>query len=209
MSRIEIGNVGTCTDGIYLYWIPLGAGGSGFVRLNGRVYEAIESRLERRAPLDIYHTALQVALPEGRFVVETTWPQPDRNGAGRGVVVMGPVFARWMAFTRVFRYEVRCWRNGELPDADEAEGGGRLVGGDSEIARRLLGLTTEVPAYTWGRQPTGGGDMWNSNSVISWLLVRSGVDMSEVEPPQGGRAPGGAAGITAASSWSSAGTPRP
>ena len=23
---------------IYLYWIPLGAGGSGFVRLNGRIY---------------------------------------------------------------------------------------------------------------------------------------------------------------------------
>jgi len=33
--------------GIDLYWLPLGAGGN-FVRLNGRVYEAIKARLDRR-----------------------------------------------------------------------------------------------------------------------------------------------------------------
>ena len=32
---------------IELYWLPLGAGGW-FVRLNGRIYEAIQVRLERR-----------------------------------------------------------------------------------------------------------------------------------------------------------------
>jgi hypothetical protein len=38
-----------------LFWIPLGAGGNGFVRLNGRMYEAIKARRERRPRLDLYH----------------------------------------------------------------------------------------------------------------------------------------------------------
>ena len=51
---------------IDLYWIPLGAGGNGYVRVNGRIYEAIKARLERRRSLDLYHTALEVLVPEGR-----------------------------------------------------------------------------------------------------------------------------------------------
>jgi hypothetical protein len=52
-----------------LYWLPLGAGGH-FVRLNGRLYEALAARLERRPARDLYHSALQVELPEGTFVIE-------------------------------------------------------------------------------------------------------------------------------------------
>jgi hypothetical protein len=37
--------------------------------------------------------------------------------------------------------------------------------------------------------------MWNSNSFISWLLVRSGFDPSAIHPPAGGRAPGWHAGV--------------
>jgi|SRR5215207_3439158 len=47
-----------------LYWLPLGAGGH-FVRLNGRLYEALAARLERRPARDLYHSALQVEVPEG------------------------------------------------------------------------------------------------------------------------------------------------
>ena len=36
-----------------LYWLPLGAGGH-FVRLSGRLYEALAARLERRTPRDLY-----------------------------------------------------------------------------------------------------------------------------------------------------------
>jgi len=36
--------------------------------------------------------------------------------------------------------------------------------------------------------------MWNSNSFISWLLVRSGLDRSSIHPPAGGRAPVGTPG---------------
>lgn len=105
---------------IDLYWMPLGAGGFGFVRLNGRLYEAIHARLERRRPLDLYHTALEVRVPEGRFTVENAWPSPDADIASRGVVLEGPVFNRRIARFRWFRYEVRRWRDGIIPDAGEA-----------------------------------------------------------------------------------------
>ena len=59
-----------------LYWLPLGAGGHS-VRLNGRVYEAVVARLERRPRRDLYHSALVVHVPEGRFVIE------QAAGAGR------------------------------------------------------------------------------------------------------------------------------
>jgi hypothetical protein len=35
-----------------LYWIPLGAGGW-FVKRNGRLYERLTARRERRRPLDL------------------------------------------------------------------------------------------------------------------------------------------------------------
>jgi hypothetical protein len=185
--------------GIYLFWIPLGAGGSGFVRLNGRIYERLHARRHQRHPRALYHTALEVyPTKSARFVVETMWPQPDGNGEARGVVREGPVFAGWLSFTRVFRYEVRCWPNGSLPDAEAASGGPRPVSNDVAIADRLLALTEMVPSLTWGRDVSGVGDMWNSNSVISWLLARSGVEMSEIHAPDEGRAPGWEAGITVA-----------
>jgi hypothetical protein len=49
--------------------------------------------------------------------------------------------------------------------------------------------------------------MWNSNSLISWLLARSGHDTSALHPPRGGRAPGWTAGLVlAAREQSGAGT---
>lgn len=180
---------------IDLYWIPLGAGGTGFVRLNGRIYERITAGLKHRRPLALYHTALQVEVPEGRFVLETMWPSPDGDTASRGVVVQGPVWSRELSRIRTFRYEVRCWRNGVLPDADEAIGGPQRVSGEIEQARRLLELASSVPAFTWGRDQLETGEMWNSNSVISWLLVSSGVSMDSVHPPVDGRAPGWESGV--------------
>jgi hypothetical protein len=184
--------------GIHLYWIPLGAGGSGFVRMNGRIYEAVKAAIQRRAACDLYHTALSASVPEGRFVVETMWPMPDSHIEARGVTVVGPVFSPWLSFTRVFRYEIRCWQDGLLPDADEAVGGPRTLSNDPGVARRLLDLTPSVPAHTWGRDATGVGDMWNSNSVVSWLITRAGIATESIEAPPGGRAPGWDAGIAAA-----------
>jgi hypothetical protein len=66
--------------GIDLYWLPLGAGGHS-VRLNGRLFEAGAARLGRRAPCDLYHSALEVCAPEGRFVVEQARPSATVTGA--------------------------------------------------------------------------------------------------------------------------------
>ena len=65
-------------------------------------------------------------------------------------------------------------------------------------ARRLLELVGSVPSPVWGRDELGAGEMWNSNSVIAWLLARAGLPVEAIRPPAGGRAPGWAAGVAAA-----------
>jgi hypothetical protein len=49
-----------------------------------------------------------------------------------------------------------------------------------------------------GRDELCTGEMWNSNSVNSWLIAGCGLDAESIEPPVGGRAPGWRAGIVAA-----------
>ena len=66
-------SAGDTERGVDLYWLPLGADGHS-VRLNGRIYEAIVSRLERRRACSLYHSALVIAVPEGRFVIEVGPP---------------------------------------------------------------------------------------------------------------------------------------
>jgi hypothetical protein len=41
--------------------------------------------------------------------------------------------------------------------------------------------------------------MWNSNSLVSWLLASTGHDLARIHPPDGGRAPGWIAGLVLAS----------
>ena len=76
---------GDARAGVDLIWLPLGAGGH-FVRPNGRVFEAVLARLEKRTTHDLYHSALAVRVPDGEFVIEMAWPIPDANGVLRGVV---------------------------------------------------------------------------------------------------------------------------
>ena len=191
--------------GVDLLWIPLGAGGV-FVKVNGRIYEYFKARSEHRPALDLYHTALEVTLPEGRFVVENAWPIPDAGGAARGVTVEGPVWSEALGRFRAFRYEIRCWRDGRIFDEGYAVKKVRVT--ESErIARELVGLTHDVPVHLWGRDVLGTGDMWNSNSVISYLLVRAGVEVEAIAPPRYGRAPGWQAGLDAAAGHKPAPTP--
>jgi len=182
---------------IDLYWLPLGAGGH-FVAFNGRVYEWLEAHREHRQRCDLYHTALVVTLPEGRYVIENAWPIPDDHAETRGVTVQGPVFATQLGRSRLFRYEVRRWPNGTIADAAYAVESPRRVTNQESHARRLLELATKVPVHVWGRKDPHTGEMWNSNSVISWLLTMTGVPMDTVRPPLGGRAPGWATGIAVA-----------
>ena len=181
---------------VNLFWLPLGAGGHS-VRLNGRVFEAVAARLERRERRDLYHSAIEVRLPEARFTIEMA-PAWLGDGADRGVVAEGPVGAGPAGRFRLFRYEVRCWRDGVIPDLDEAVESPRRLSEDPGTARRMIGLAPRVPTPVWGRDELGTGEMWNSNSLTSWLIVRSGLDVEGVAPPPGGRAPGWRAGIEVA-----------
>jgi hypothetical protein len=182
---------------IDLYWLPLGAGGR-FVRFNGRVYEMVQARREHRPALDLYHSALQITVPEGRFVIEDAWPIPDAMGATRGVAVEGPVGSRRFGRFRTLRYEIRCWREGVIADIAQAVESPQSLTSDESKAQGILELVATVPPLLWGRDELGVGDMWNSNSVVSWLLARSDLRPETIRPPAGGRAPGWAAGISVA-----------
>jgi hypothetical protein len=179
-----------------LYWLPLGAGGHS-VRLNGRIFEAVVARLEKRTTSDLYHSALEVKVPDGRFVIEMA-PVRDGNGALRGVVAEGTVGSRWAHSLRIFRYEIRRWRDGAIPDVDEAVDSPQRLADDQVVAQRVLDLVPDVPTPVWGRDELQAGEGWNSNSLISWLIARSGLEVEAVNAPAGGRAPGWRAGLVVA-----------
>jgi hypothetical protein len=179
-----------------LYWIPLGAGAH-VVRFSGKIYEAITAFIKHRPRYALYHSALEVGVPEGRFVIESA-PIPDQRGQDRGVVADGPVGTRWAGRFRVFRYEIHRWHGGSIPDASEAVASPIRIAEDLGRAQRVLDLVPSVPTPVWGRDELNTGDMWNSNSLISWLLERSGVEVDRIHPPSGGRAPGWHAGIVVA-----------
>jgi len=181
---------------VELYWLPLGAGGHS-VRYNGRVYEALVAARTRRPRRDLYHSALMVTVPGGRYVIESA-PIPDSDGAARGVVLEGPVGSRLLRRWRLFRYEVRCWRGGEIPDLAEAVDSPQLLTAERERAERLLALVRELPRAVWGRDELRAGEMWNSNSIVAWLLVAAGIDPALARLPANGRAPGWDAGVALA-----------
>jgi len=176
---------------VTLYWLPLGAGGH-FVRHNGRMFEAVVARREHREPRVLYHAALEVDLDGDRFTIEMG-PAWNVKEADRGVVQTGPVGLRWLGHSVLFRYEVRCWREGVISDLGEAVAAQR-VSADPAQARQILDLVPLVPALTWGRDELHTGEMWNSNSLTAWLLARSGHQLASINPPEGGRAPGWHAG---------------
>jgi hypothetical protein len=185
------------TEGsVDLYWLPLGAGGQ-FVRMNGRIFEALASRYDGRPALDLYHSAVEVRVAGERFVIEMG-PEPRGDPAARGAVCGGPVGMRLLGRLRLFRYEVRCALGGAIPDIAEAVGGPHRVSQNIEQARRLLELIPRFPTATWGRDELQTGEMLNSNSLTSWLLACSGHEMNIISCPAHGRAPGWAAGLTLA-----------
>jgi hypothetical protein len=181
-----------------LYWLPLGAGPKGqCVRFNGRVFEGVSSFLSRRNPRDLYHSALDVRVDGAAYVIEMTpvWQSKQHD---RGVQLEGPVGLRVLGRSRLFRYEVRCWRSGIIPDVAEAVDSPRRMSTDPDMACQVLRLVSECPPVTWGRDELRTGDMWNSNSLVSWLLARSGHEVESIQLPANGRAPGWDAGLVVA-----------
>jgi hypothetical protein len=185
------------TDGVDLYWIPLGAGSGGaLVRWSGRTYEALSARRAGRRSRPLFHSALMIHLDGVATSVEVA-PVWLTQGE-RGVVVQGAVGSELLGRCRLFRYEIRCWAGGVIPDLAAAVGGPTRLTDDSDRAARVLDAVGRVPALVWGRDELGTGDMWNSNSVVSWTLASGGVQVAGVGPPGEGRAPGWRAGLVAA-----------
>jgi hypothetical protein len=193
---------GSTHDSVDLYWLPLGAGGH-VVRRSGRLYEALAARSQHRAPCDLYHSALEVQLDGDRFVIESA-PAWDHTEVDHGVVGEGPVGLRLLGHSRLFRYEVRRWRDGLIPDADQAVASPRRLSANRKQAHQVLQLVSGFPTATWGRDEQQTGDMWNSNSLVAWLLARSGHDTDALDLPVHGRAPGWSAGLVVAGRQSQA-----
>jgi ATP-dependent exoDNAse (exonuclease V) alpha subunit len=94
------------------------------VRLNGRVFEAVAARAARRPACDLYHSALEVRVAAGRFVIEQA-PVRDNRGEQRGVVAEGSVGTHWAGRFRLFRYGPEL----ELP-------GGSFAAGELVVIKR-------------------------------------------------------------------------
>jgi hypothetical protein len=184
-------NSGSRSYRVELAWIPLGAG-SRVVQVSGAIFEALSALLQRRPRFTLFHSALLIGADEGDYVIEMA-PEVDQFGERRGVVATGPVGMRMAGRFRLFRYEIRRWRNGSIPDLPAAK---EIVpiSLDSTQVDRLLALVAHVPTPVWGRDQMHAGEMWNSNSVISWCLSQVGIDTAALQPPMRGRAPGWTAG---------------
>jgi hypothetical protein len=186
-------SAGSREASVDLFWLPLGAGRT-VVRRSGRLFETVAARRAGRRQRDLYHAALEVTSNGERFVIEMA-PVWGNREPDRGVVGEGPVGLRPLGRSRLFRYEVRCWRDGVIPDIATAVGGRHRLSADPDRARLLLDLLPAFPLATWGRDELDAADMWNSNSLVAWLLAGAGVNHERAALPENGRAPGWSAGL--------------
>ena len=100
---------------------------------------------------------------------------------------------RILGHLRVFRYEIRRWLGGVVPDIGATVATVEVTD-DEAIARRVLDAVASVPTPTWGRDELHLGEMWTCNSAIAWVLSSAGIDLDDVPLPDHGRAPGWSAG---------------
>ena len=185
------------TETLDLYWIPLGAGAR-VVRTSGKIYEAISSLVQGPERCGLYHSVLVARTEDGPVFLEMAPEFDDRGYSDRGVVATGAVGSRVLGRFPLFRYEVRRWRNGVIPDLEYAVGGAVRITDDTTLVQAVLDRLPDVPTPVWGRDELHTGDMWNSNSVISWALASIGAEACAGAPPGRGRAPGWAAGVAIA-----------
>lgn len=174
-----------------LVWLPVGAGGH-VVRHTSAWWEGACALVGRRRTMNLFHAALELLVDDIPYVVEMA-PAWSASPGERGVVATGPVGSRWLGSSRYFRYEVRRWAHGAIPDRRFAVGAPVVLTVDKNVVEDILRTVSDVAPLVWGRRAAGTSEMWNSNSFICWLLARSGLSTSH-PPPQGGRAPGWSAG---------------
>jgi len=99
-----------------------------------------------------------VHVPEGRFVIEQA---PVRDSTARSAASSQKARSERAGLAAFgFRYEVRRWRNGVIPDVAEAVESPQRLSDDLLQAHRLLDLVPSVPTPVWGRDEFGTGEMW-------------------------------------------------
>ncbi len=136
-----------------LWWLPVGAGGRVVVRTS-RWWESLRALRARRAPRPLFHAALEVFDGEAGYVIEMTpaWGGPV---GPRGVVAEGPVGSRRLGGSRLFRYEIRCWKDGVIPDRRWAVEPPRRLALSPAAAGALIARVGRAPRFVWGRDPFG------------------------------------------------------
>ena len=195
MARPDDRPAASAQDEAVLLWIPVGAGGH-VVRRTSAWWERLVAWRQRRDPAPLFHAALELRRGGVPLAVEMApaWGAPHGD---RGDVRTGPVGLRALGRSRYFRYEVRCWAGGRIPDRAWAVGAPDVVTCSPRDVDLLARRVAEVPALVWGRAPSGTRDLWTSNSVVSWLLATTGL-LAGHAPPCDGRAPGWEAGVVLA-----------
>ncbi len=181
---------------IELYWIPVAAGTSRFQRASLRCWEAFEAARARRARAILYHSALKLRCSSGE--TSTLELTPAFLKSTVPAIATGPVGIHAAGRLRLFRYQLLCLPTERLPD-EEWAGSPVQLAGDCATVDRVFELMPQIPRHVWGRRVRGTREMWTSDSVVSWLLIEAGIDLSSIAPPAGGRAPGWDAGIALAS----------
>ena len=179
---------------IDLYWLPLGAGGHS-VRVNGKNLRsgrrvARPSRSLRPLPLRPPGVRARGTIRD-RAGTGVGRRRPRRHYQGRRRNTRGPTFPalplRDPALAR--RGHPGRRRGGREPSPPERRSRLRA----SAARAGAAGANARI-----GIDELGAGEMWNSNSTISWLLARTGLDVEAIQPPARGRAPGWQAGIVIA-----------
>jgi hypothetical protein len=180
-------------DHVDLHWIPTGAGTQ--IARNMKAYEWLAATLARRPRVVLCHAALKVELDGRHYTMELTPVTPHKDVIPAPVT--GPVGARFAARFRIFRYQLCTVECPALPDEEWTIGEPVRVAPDGATAERIFEAAAVVPPYVWGRRVPGTTEMWTSNSVISWLLRRAGIEAANITLPAGTRAPGWRAGLEA------------
>lgn len=177
-----------------LYWIPVAAGINSRLRTwSLACWEATSAALARRPRAALYHTALKLRPAGGEtHTLELT---PVFIGEPVPPLMTGPVGLPAAGRLRLFRYQLRCLQAEAFPDEEHAVASPIRLSTDSDAVQRVLALAAQIPPHTWGLRVRGTTEMWTSNSSISWLLVRAGLEVDALAPPVGGRAPGWKAGL--------------
>jgi hypothetical protein len=151
------------------------------VKDNGRASEVATARLLRRPAQDLFHAALEVTAGKVRHVSEVA-RIPDGHGPrDRGVVGEGPVGARRAGRLRIFRYEIRRWPSGDIPDRAVAVDSPRRLAADEEAGPSAGPRAAGAARFGCGgrsSEPGSGPRPWPIREGISlsgkWPLVALG-----------------------------------